>query len=77
MTEKIAVFSEYKCVITKFECLKKLLNPPLSFGQRWGNEKKINTHFSAEGTTKHKLIFRKMQFRDYYKKRIQGRVQWF
>lgn len=43
MTGKFAVFSEYKCIITKFECLKKLLNPPLNFGQSWGKEKKINT----------------------------------
>lgn len=43
MTGKIAVFSEQKCVITKFECVKKLLNPSLNFGKTWGNEKKKST----------------------------------
>lgn len=76
-TGKMTVFSECKCVITKFECLKNLSNPALNFGKSQGKRKKNPLiYYSAQGTTKTKLIFRKMQFRDYCNKGIQGRLHW-
>lgn len=51
---------------------EKTFKPPFEFWAKLGEGKKKKTpliYFSAEGTTKNKLIFRKMQFRDYCKKK--------